>query len=105
MVTTVEFRLEARAGGRGPVSASWALATAQMVLVSICVMIQEVWTLKLTGPAEFRPAPPHPRLSTFVHNTVPFCGALKGNDFRQRNLCACGNSSPPLMAAAAANGQ
>lgn len=98
----MEFMVEAQAAGRGPVLASWALATAQMVLVRLCSRIQVVWTLKLRQPGR---ALPRPCLSTFVQNIVPFHSALKGNDFRRRNLSACGNISPPLMAVAAANGQ
>lgn len=98
----MEFMVEAQAGGREAVLASWALATARTLLVRLCERIQVVWTLKLIQPGR---ALPHPRLSTFVQNIVPFHGALKGNDFRRRNLSPCGNISPPLMAVAAANGQ
>lgn len=102
-LTALEFMVDTGAQARGPVLPSWVLATAQMVLVRLCVRrTQEVWTLKLTQPSR---APPRPCLSTFVQNIVPSCGALKGNDFRRRNFSASGNISQPRMAAAAASGQ
>lgn len=80
---------------------SWQAGPRPPCTDGVCWRIQ-VWTLKLIQPGR---ALSCPRLSTFVQNIVPFHGALKGSDFRRRNLSACGNISPPLMAVAAANGQ